>query len=435
MSGLQNGETQSVLGVGLLCVTAANTVSPVGDYASDCVGAIDNNYAISYFPGTVTVQPAPLMITAGSESVNYGSSPPAIAALYSGFVNGDTAASLTTPPTCSTTDTASSPVGTYPTTCSGASDAKLHDHLRSWVNSGGRRDGDDHGVVRLDDLRGNAPDNRPELPGFVNGDTAASLTTPPTCTTAATSSSSVGSYPSTCAGASDSNYAFNYVAGSVQVNPAPLSVTAASAAMTYGGTVPTASASYSGFVNGDTVASLTTPPTCTTTASSSSSVGSYATTCSGAVDTNYSITYVAGSVQVNPALLSVTASSAAMTYGGTAPTVAASYSGFVNGEHRGVAHHPTDVHHHGDVVEPSGRVPKLVFRCRRCQLLDFVRGRDSRDRERGPRDQCLLGFHDLRRNGAHGLGVVQRIREWRNGGFAHHPTDVHHRGDLIQLGG
>ena len=39
-------------------------------------------------------------------------------------------------------------------------------------------------------------------------------------------------------------------------------------------------------------------------------MGSYLSACSGAVDANYAITYVGGSVQVTPATLSITASSA-----------------------------------------------------------------------------------------------------------------------------
>ena len=55
---------------------------------------------------------------------------------------------------------------------------------------------------------------------------AASLTTAPTCSTAVTSVSAVGTYASTCSGAVDPNYSFNYVDGSVQVGPASITVTA-----------------------------------------------------------------------------------------------------------------------------------------------------------------------------------------------------------------
>ena len=82
------------------------------------------------------------------------------------------------------------------------------------------------------------------------------LTPPPVCSTAATSTSPVGSYSSTCSGAVDPNYDINsYSAGSVAVGRAPLSITASSPAMTYGGAVPAITPSYSGFVAGDTAAS------------------------------------------------------------------------------------------------------------------------------------------------------------------------------------
>jgi hypothetical protein len=103
----------------------------------------------------------------------------------------------------------------------------------------------------------------------------------------------------------------------LNVNQAPLTITASNGTMTVGGTVPTITASYTGFVNGDTSASLSTPPACSTTATSSSSAGNYPSTCSGAVDSNYAITYTPGSVIVNPASVSVglSSSSNSVTYG------------------------------------------------------------------------------------------------------------------------
>jgi alpha-tubulin suppressor-like RCC1 family protein len=332
VSGLQNGENVSVLGAGLLCTTGAGPSSPVGDYASACGGAVDNNYTITYFQGIVTVNPATLMITASSPVVAYGTTPPAITAAYSGFVNGDTAASLTTPPTCATTATSSSPVGNYPSSCSGATDPN---YTISYLG----------GTVQVATVTvvvtassdsmtygGTTPTITASYSGFVNGDTAASLTTAPTCTTAATSSSPVGSYPSSCSGAVDANYTLSYVDGSVHVNRAPLTIAASSDSMTYGDTTPAVLPTYSGFVNGDTAASLTTAPTCTTAATSSSPVGSYPSSCSGATSSNYNITYVNGSVRVNPEPLSIPASSDSMTYGGSVPAITASYSGFVNGD-------------------------------------------------------------------------------------------------------
>ena len=91
------------------------------------------------------------------------------------------------------------------------------------------------------------------------------------------------------------------------VSPAPLTVTANNQTMVYGGPIPLLTARCSGFVNGETAANLTTPPNLTTTATTSSPAGRYEIDASGAVDPNYSITYVPGTLIVTPGPLIVSA--------------------------------------------------------------------------------------------------------------------------------
>ena len=153
-----------------------------------------------------------------------------------------------------------------------------------------------------------------------------------TCTTDAVSSSPVGSYATQCSGAVDPNYAISYATGTTTITPAPLSITASSGTMTYGGAVPAITPSISGLQNGDNPSVLGAGLTCGTTATSSSSVGNYASTCSGAVDDNYDISYVDGSVTMTAAPLSITASSGTMTYGGSVPTITPIVAGLQNGD-------------------------------------------------------------------------------------------------------
>jgi hypothetical protein len=81
----------------------------------------------TYFAGStsstlaLTVNPAPLTLTANSNSRQYGSVDPTFTVSYSGFVNGDGPASLSGTLTCTASDTASSSVGTYAINCSGLS--------------------------------------------------------------------------------------------------------------------------------------------------------------------------------------------------------------------------------------------------------------------------------------------------------------------------
>jgi hypothetical protein len=144
--------------------------------------------------------------------------------------------------------------------------------------------------------------------GFVNGDTSASLTTLPTISTPATPTSHVASYTITASGATDPNYSINYVPGMLTITPASLTITADNQTKVYGDPLPTLTASYSGFVNGDTSASLTVMPTVTTTATASSDVvpGGYPITADGAVDPNYTITYFAGTLTITPANQTIT---------------------------------------------------------------------------------------------------------------------------------
>ena len=67
--------------------------------------------------------------------------------------------------------------------------------------------------------------------------------------------------------------------------------------------MPTLTASYTGFVNGDTAADLDTGPTLGTTATAASVPGAYAITVSGAADIDYAISFVDGTLTVTQATL------------------------------------------------------------------------------------------------------------------------------------
>src|SRR6266852_343095 len=112
----------------------------------------------------------------------------------------------------------------------------------------------------------------------MDGDTPATFSaapnTPPTVTTTATAASHVGSYAITASGAVDADYTISYVAGTLMVTPAPLTITADDQTKVYGAALPALTVSYSGLVNGDTPATFSaapnTPPTLGTTATATS---------------------------------------------------------------------------------------------------------------------------------------------------------------------
>jgi hypothetical protein len=85
------------------------------------------------------------------------------------------------------------------------------------------------------------------------------------------------------------------------VTPAPLTITANDAGMVQGAAVPPLSASYSGFANGDSPASLAVQPTVSTPATSLSPAGAYPIAAGGARSPNYAINYGDGVLVVTPA--------------------------------------------------------------------------------------------------------------------------------------
>jgi hypothetical protein len=331
--GLQFDDTPSVLTGTLSCSSPVTATTGVGAYGiTGCSGLSATNYNVNYTVGSVTVKPAQLLVTASNAAFTYGHSVPAINPIYSGFKNGETAAVLTSLPTCSTTATSSSNVGSYVSSCTGGSAANYQ------INYGTGAVLVTRASLIITASNGSfqyghsVPSVTPSYSGFQGSDGPGSLTTPPTCTTTATSHSPIGTYTSFRSGAVSGNYSIAYVSGSMTVTKAALTITASSASVGFGDDIPAITPTYSGFVNGEDQFDLITQPTCSTTATSTSPAGDYPTTCSGASASNYTITYQSGTLSVVKAILTVTASSATIFYGGSPPAITPFYDGFLNGD-------------------------------------------------------------------------------------------------------
>ncbi len=294
----------------------ATSASPVGGYTIVAgIGTLTANnpakYAFALANGTLTVTPAALTVTGATQTKAYGAAVPTLTAAITGFVNGDTLAVVTGAPALTNPVTAASPVATYTTTV-GAGTLSASNYTFTLVNGSVQVTTAALTVTASSQTKAYGaavPTLTDAITGFVNGDTQAVVTGAPTLTNPVTAASAVGNY-STTVGAgtlSASNYTFTLVNGSVQVTPVALTITADNQTMTEGGTVPTLTVTYGGFVNGDTAASLTTAPTVTTTGTSASAPGAYPITPSGAADANYVITEVNGTLTIQAAAGTATA--------------------------------------------------------------------------------------------------------------------------------
>lgn len=119
-SGFVNGETSSVLTSQPTITCSATNTSNVGNYSIVPSGASASNYNISYFNGTLTINKAPLTITANSYTINQKDELPEYGVTYDGFKNDETSSVLTTLPTITCDATDSETVGAYDITPSGA---------------------------------------------------------------------------------------------------------------------------------------------------------------------------------------------------------------------------------------------------------------------------------------------------------------------------
>src|SRR6185503_15904583 len=126
---------------------------------------------------------------------------------------------------------------------------------------------------------------------------------------------------SAAAGSGLDNYTISYVDGSLTVTRKALTVTADDRTKTYGDTVTFAGTEFTsnGLVNSDSVASvtLTSAGAAATATVAGSPYAIVASAAAGSGLSNYSISYVNGSLTVNTKGLTITANNRTKTYGDT----------------------------------------------------------------------------------------------------------------------
>ncbi|MGI9186949.1 MAG: MBG domain-containing protein, partial [Gaiellales bacterium] len=336
-SGWVNEQSSTALSTQPTCTTTYTTSTTVAaGGTTSCSGAAASNYSFAYVAGTATVQRKSVAVTPTNLTPTYGDGVPAVSVLsYTGWKTGETQTVLTATPSCSTTYLPTSPVASAPTTqCTSAAAANYQFTYPLGTVTIARKAATITASSPTRTFGDAVPSVAPVYDGLVNGEIGGEIvTTHPVCTTTYVSTSAFGTTPTTsCAGAVAANYAFSYTAGSVAISRKSVTVTAASPTVTYGDPIPVINPTYSAFANSDT-ASIVTGITCTTTYVSTAAVSSSPTTiCANATSANYTFVYVGGTVTIQRATLTITASSATVTHGDPVPTVAPGPVGLRNGD-------------------------------------------------------------------------------------------------------
>ena len=219
ITGIQNGDN-----ITATYASAASPASLVGSYAiiptlSDPDSKL-GNYTITLNNGTLTVTPASLLVTANNKTRGFGENNPALDGTITGIQNGDDITA-----TYSTTATAASPVGTYPIAPTLSDPTNKLGNYDVTINDGTLTITEALLTITADNktklLNAANPTFTASFSGFVNGDGPGSLGGQLICTTTAATNSPVGPYPINCTGLTSSNYAIQYVTGTLSVLYAP----------------------------------------------------------------------------------------------------------------------------------------------------------------------------------------------------------------------
>lgn len=176
--------------------------------------------------------------------------------------------------------------------------------------------------------------------GFVNSQsfTNSGITGTPALTSGATTSSIPAAYTiSNAIGTlASSNYSFTLSNGTLTVTKAALLVTASNVSRVYGTANPGFAATYSGFVNGQTLGTsgVTGTPSLTCSATTNSVVGGYtiSNTIGTLAATNYSFTLTNGTMTVTNKPMSVTAGNFSRPYGAANPSFTGTVVGVTAGD-------------------------------------------------------------------------------------------------------
>ena len=296
--GIKNGDN-----ITATYSTPATATSPAGTYPIipalvDPTGKL-GNYTVTINNGTLTVTTAILTVTANNASRFYGDPNPVFTGTITGIQNGDNITA-----TFSSVADPTSPVGTYPIvpTVSDNGTGALANYVV--VSNNGVLTVNPAPLtvtaISVSRLYGDAnPALSVTIVGIKNGDPITA-----SVSTTADPTSPIGTYPIVATLNDPTNKLGNYAVtinnGTLTINPAPLSVTAANASRLFGTPNPPLSGIITGIKNSDPITA-----TYSTTAIATSPVGTYPITLA-LVDPagklgNYTVTSTNGTLTVNAA--------------------------------------------------------------------------------------------------------------------------------------
>ena len=326
-TGLSQSNTYSVSGLlgsdSVTNVVGAATGTNVGkttDALSGAAGSGLSNYNISYVNGSQTITPANLTIAGDNTVSTYTGGAQTNTYAVTGLLASDTVSSVTGSAVRTT-------VGQTYDVLSAATGSGLSNYNITYVNGSQTVTPAAltiTGATSTSTYTASAQTNTYSTTGLLGTDSVNSVKGLASRTNVGTSADDL----STASGSGLSNYQITYVNGSHTVTAASLIITGATATATYDANQQTNTYAASGLLGKDTVSGVTGLATQT-------NVGTATDSLSNAVGTglsNYNISYVNGSLKINPADLTITGATTSSTYTSQAQTNTYSVSGLMGAD-------------------------------------------------------------------------------------------------------
>jgi len=375
LSGLVNGDTTATVAgwVDPTCATTyASTTTVAAGASISCSAAAASNYIFNYVSASVTVTRAVVTVTANPYSITYASAVPANSAYsanVSGLKNSETSAVFTSAIVCtssySQTTNVSDPAPTI--TCSGAAaDNYSFSYTASTVTVS--KATLTASLSATSTYGSTTTNNSFVLTGFLNGQNEATFAgfVAPVCSfTSLAVNTAAGSYPTfavNCTDGSSTNYSWtNPSTADLTIAKAVITVKVNNSNKTYGTNDP---ASWACSLTSGALASTDSlDASCVATRQPGQSVGTYtitATAISFAVGSaaNYDVTLLPGTLTIDRAVLTITATSPSVTYGDAISSYSGTATGFAYSEDATVISGLvcSSAYSAGDAVSLSGQI-------------------------------------------------------------------------------
>ncbi|MFN0120104.1 MAG: MBG domain-containing protein [Blastocatellia bacterium] len=339
ISGLLNNDNITAsYGTPAVAGSAAGTYAITATLADP--GGRLGNYDVTSVNGTLTVSRAGLTIVANDATRVYGGENPVFTGTISGLLNNDNL-----PASYSTPAVAGSAAGTYAITPTLADPGGRLGNYDVTITNGTLSVNKARLTIAANDATRGYGGENPVFTGTISGllnneNITASYGTP------AVAGSAAGTYAITPTladpGGRLGNYDVTITNGTLTVNKARLTITAAAATRVYGAANPVLAGSIVGLLNNDNITA-----SYSTTAVTASAAGQYPIV-PAAVDptdrlANYDLSVTNGALTVSRAPLTVTANNTTRVYGAANPSFTGSINGLVNEDNITAAYGTTAV--------------------------------------------------------------------------------------------